>query len=258
MASTVRYYAGKFPEELKESSVRTWKKLYIAELEKKKRNGKSGDDLTVKELVDKKRGRPYLLGEKLEMQTRAYLQTLRANGAVVNTSIAIGCAEGLVMNEDSNLLASNGGHIVLTKHWAKYLLGRMGFVKRRASTKAKVTVEDFEAVKAQFLTDVKAVVEINEIPHELIINWDQTGIHYVPVGSWTMDKEGAKRVEIVGVDDKRQITAVLAGSLSGDYLPPQLIYKGTTRRCLPTVQFPPGWHITHSHNHWGTGPMKKL
>ena len=65
-----------------------------------------------------------------------------------------------------------------------------------------------------------------------------------------MDKEGAKRVGIVGVDDKRQITAVLAGSLSCDYLPPQLIYKGTTQRCLPTVQFPPGWHITHSHNHW--------
>ena len=56
---------------------------------------------------------------------------------------------------------------------------------------------------------------MNEIPHELIIN--QTGFHYVPVGSWTMDKEGAKRVEIAGVDDKRQITAVLAGSLSGDY-----------------------------------------
>ena len=45
------------------------------------------------------------------------------------------------------------------------------------------TVEDFEAVKAQFLTDVKAVVEMNEIPHELIINWDQTGIHYVQSGS---------------------------------------------------------------------------
>ena len=151
VASTVRYYAGKLPEELKESSVRTWKKLYIAELEKKKRNCKSGDDLTVKELVDKKRGCPYLLGEKLEMQTRDYLQTLRANGAVVNTSIAIGCAEGLVMNEDSNLLASNGGHIVLTKHWGKHLLGRMGFVKRRASTKAKVTVEDFEALRHSFL-----------------------------------------------------------------------------------------------------------
>ena len=112
---------------------------------------------------------------------------------VANTSIAIGCTEGIVRNENSNLLACNGGHIVLTKHWGKHLLARMGFIKRRASTKSKVTVEDFEAIKAQFLTDVKVIAEMNEIPHELIINWDQTGIHYVPVGSWTMEKQGRNR-----------------------------------------------------------------
>ena len=81
-------------------------------------------------------------------------------------------------------------------------------MKRRASTKAKVSIENFEEVKAQFLLDIKAVVEMEDIPFDLIINWDQTTIHYVPVGSWTMDKEGSKRVEIVGVDDKQQITAV--------------------------------------------------
>ena len=56
---------------------------------------------------------------------------------------------------DSNLLASNGGHISLTKDWGKNLLHRMGFVKRRASTKAKVSVTDFEEIKAQFLLDIK-------------------------------------------------------------------------------------------------------
>lgn len=133
----------------------------------------------------------------------------------------------------------------------------MGFVKRRASTKAKVSIENFEQVKAQFLLDIKAVVEMEDIPFDLTINWDQTGIHYVPVGSWTMDKEGSKRVEIAGVDDKRQITAVFAGSLTGDFLPPQLIYKGTTQRCLPTVQFPSGWHITCSENHWSNESTMK-
>ena len=64
---------------------------------------------------------------------------------------------------------------------------------------------------------------MEDIPFDLVINWDQPGIHYVPVGSWTME-EGSKPVEIVGVDDKRQITAVFAGSLTGDFLPPQLIY----------------------------------
>ena len=79
----------------------------------------------------------------------------------------------------------------------------MGFVKRRASTKAKITVQHFWEVKAQFLVDIEAVAEMDEIPFDLIINWDQTGIHYAPVASWTMENKRWTRVEIVGVDSKR-------------------------------------------------------
>ena len=43
-----------------------------------------------------------------------------------------------------------------------------------------------------------------------------------------MKKEGQKQVEIVAADDRRQITAVFAGTLTGDFLPPQLLYKGST------------------------------
>ena len=49
---------------------------------------------------------------------------------------------------------------------------------------------------------------MDEVLPELIITWDQTGLNYVPVSSWTMAEEGCKRVEIDGKDDKRQITAV--------------------------------------------------
>ena len=42
--------------------------------------------------------------------------------------------------------------LFLTKHWAKYLLQRMGMVKRRGNTKAKVTVENFEELKMAILT----------------------------------------------------------------------------------------------------------
>ena len=69
----------------------------------------------------------------------------------------------------------------------------MGFVKGRASTKSAVPIENFEQVEAQFLLDIRAVVEMKDIPFDLIINWDQTGIHYVTVGSWTMDKEVSER-----------------------------------------------------------------
>ena len=36
--------------------------------------------------------------------------------------------------------------------------------------------------------------------------------------------EGAKRVEVVGKDDKHQITAIFEISMSGDFLPIQLVY----------------------------------
>ena len=85
----------------------------------------------------------------MEMQVRAYLNTLRANGAVVDTAIPIECAEGIIRCKDSNLLAANGGHIALKKSWSKHLLECMRFVKRRASTKAKVDIDVFETMKNQ-------------------------------------------------------------------------------------------------------------
>ena len=123
-------------------------------------------------------------------------------------------------------------------------------VKRKVSSKAKPDVERFDIIKKAFLLDIKNVVSLDEIPPELIINWDQTTIQYVPVGSWTMESEGAKKVEIAGKDDKRQITSVLAGSMAGDLLPVQLVYQGKTSHCLPKVDFPEDWHITYSGSYW--------
>ena len=58
------------------------------------------------------------------------------------------------------------------------------------------------------MNDIAAVAGMEEITPELVLNWDQTGIHLVPVSAWTMDKMGSKCVEITGVNDKHQITAV--------------------------------------------------
>ena len=38
--------------------------------------------------------------------------------------------------------------------------------------------------------------------------------------------------------------------MDGDFLPPQLIYQGKTPRCLPNIDFPVGWDITFTENHW--------
>lgn len=71
----------------------------------------------------------------------------------------MGVAEGIVKRYD-NLLSSNGGHIEITKRWAKGFLNGMGFVKQRVSIKAKVNPDNFESYKRQFVFDVQTVIEM--------------------------------------------------------------------------------------------------
>ncbi len=255
--AAVKRFSKEFGKELKENTVRDWVKAYEKELQRKRAMIDVGKELVVKTLPCKKRGRPFLLGQSIDMEVQTILRAMRDNGAVVNTAIAIATATGVVRKRDKSLLMENGGSLELRKNWAKSILHRMGFVKRRGNTKAKVSVEHFEALKSQFLIDIRATVEMMEIPPELVINWDQTGIKIVPVSSWTMEKRGAKRVEIAGVDDKRQITAVFAVSSIGECLPFQVIYKGTTRASLPKYAFPGDWNVTYTPNRWSNEQTMK-
>lgn len=130
VASTLRKFAKKHPG-LKESTVRLWRDAYKKELKVKARD-LGNDTITVDELPMKKRGRPFLLGEKLNQQVKQYMTTLRENGAVINTSIVVACAVGVVKSEDHNLLASNGGYISLTKNWGKGFFETNGFRKKKS------------------------------------------------------------------------------------------------------------------------------
>ena len=56
----------------------------------------------------------------------------------------------------------------------------MNFVQSKATTaKIKHSVENF-AEKREFLDDLVATVQMEDIPPELVFSWDQTGIKLVP------------------------------------------------------------------------------
>lgn len=243
--------ARRFSRELKitinESTVRGIKRSYLAELN---RRGAEDDDFVIGGLPTKKRGRPLLLGSRLDVEVQQYLLKVRECGGAVNTAITMAGAKGLLLKLDKTQLQEYGGPVTISRAWAKSLMRRMGFVKRRGTTKSRATVENFDQVKADFLAEIASIVEMEEIPPEMIFNWDQTGIHLVPVASWTMERQGAKHVEVAGITDKRQITAVFCGSLVGEFLPVQLIYAGKTKRCHANYNFPADWHIAHSPKHW--------
>ena len=89
-----------------------------------------------------------MLGSTLGKQVQAYLMATCEAGGVVNSEIAIAAVMGIVRKQDSNLLAQNGSHIAPTRDWARSLLERMGYVKRKANTKAKIAVTDFNELKS--------------------------------------------------------------------------------------------------------------
>ena len=89
----------------------------------------------------------------------------------------------------------NNGPLQLTSNWGKSLLRiQDGFCEQKpkgCSTK-KLMVHNLEEIKEQFLNDIVAVVEVENIPDELILNWDHTAINIVPGSSWTMNQKGEK------------------------------------------------------------------
>ena len=63
-------------------------------------------------------------------------------------------------------------------------------------------VSQFQQLKDKFLLEIKNIVGMNKISAELVINFDQTTLSYVPTSHWTMEQEGTKRVEIIAKNDK--------------------------------------------------------
>ena len=232
---------------MKEATVRGWVKRFKSELSSL---GTASSSTDITELNEKKRGRPLLVGEDVDYYVKQFLCEVQDCGGVVNTTITLATAKGIILAKDSNLLIENGRHIDLTKEWAQRLMSRMGLVKSKASTGVKVDPEVFKDLQTQFLSDIRTVVKMMDIPLALIINWDQTAIKYVPVSNWTQEVKGSKCIEIACIDDKTQITAMLAATAGGKFLPAQVIYGGKTPAYIPKVDFPSSWHITYTANHW--------
>ena len=113
----------------------------------------------------------------MDQAVQSYLTALRAVGGVVNSAIVMAAAEGVVSARDASLLKEHGGYFQITKTRAKSLLKRMGYVKRKCLNAGKVTVAHFGDVREAFLADITAKVVMNEIPSEMIFNWDQTSLH---------------------------------------------------------------------------------
>ncbi|CAG2245495.1 unnamed protein product [Mytilus edulis] len=208
--NTARKFTTDLGSPVNESTIRSIKSSYM-------RRGLHKQFENAAELPKKDRGRPLLLG-KYDAELLDYIKSIREFGGIVNNQIVISSAKGILKYHDSELLET----LDLTKTWAESVLHRLGYTKRKGTKAARSQPEDFEKTKQDYIDRIEKCVEENNIPDDLIFNWDQTGVNLIPGGDWTMDAKGSK----------------------------QIIYAGTTEQCHPKYGFPKSWNIYHSENHW--------
>ena len=173
VTKTLQYFKGK---DLKVSTVRDWKRAYEVTLLEKRKSTEPGKAVTVNSLDGKKRGRPPLLGTKLDLLLQERIKAMRERGTSIGSGTVIGIGRGILLKHEKSSLHEFGGPITLSKDWAVGVLRRMQFTKRRANSKSKVLPSNFDDIKEQFLLDIRSVVVMEDIPKQLLIGkaWHKT------------------------------------------------------------------------------------
>ena len=127
----------------------------------------------------------------------------------------------------------------------------MGYVRRLATTgKVEISEKLKAEIETAYLYGIVQKINEHKIPSSMVINLDQTPSKFVPGCNKTLAKKGCKSVPIAGSADKRMITATFSITLTGEFLPIQLIYGGKITKSIPAVSFPSDFVISVNKNHY--------
>ena len=127
------------------------KKVAFVQLKKAYLLKKATKDDFSKGLECDKRGKPVMLGENcLGKDVVDYIKKLRLSCGIVNRSITIAAARGIISVKNRQVLAEYGGPIERTNCWAQSFLRRLNFVQRKGTKAARKLPENFSELKKHF------------------------------------------------------------------------------------------------------------
>ena len=155
------------------------------------KEGQLTDGNELEAVPRKRRGGYKLLPQEIDEKVINLVKEMQSSGAAMSYNILIGIAKGVVCANDRILLKENGGKIEFSMTWAQSIFKRIGFVKRKATTAAKVPIAPgfVKEIGMTFYQNIKRIVDTYDIPHDLIINLDQTPLPYCLVNQYTMAKK---------------------------------------------------------------------
>lgn len=186
------------------------------------------------------------------------LATQRKAGVPLNSRICRELIYGYLDFIKFPALDKYGGEFTVSRRWTRKFMGEVCLCSYRKSTKAAQHLPlDYTKQKQLMLEKIAILVEKYKIDKRFIVNTDQTGVSLVPVSAYSYDVTGSTDVAVLGKGEKRQITAVMAVSASGEVLAIQLIYSGKPGKtgALPDDEFTDplttnGFIFDQTESHW--------
>ena len=123
---------------INELTARRLKCQYLEKIKEIAHSSSRDAYVEVTALTTKEKGRPLLLEKNLDDLVKEWIENLRILGGIMNTTVVMAGAQGIILSRDATKLQLHGGHINITKSWARSLLISMGFFKRKCSNAGKV------------------------------------------------------------------------------------------------------------------------
>lgn len=209
----MRFLQLNFPtlyDKLTEPHIRSW-------MEGNRRKRRKGGQVGSQPIVKRE------LFSKVITAVKAKCQS----GVEMTSAILQAMVTGVIQKHDPTIFEKNGGNFTCSKSWICHLCGTQDLHMRRGTTAAQKLPSDWELQGDLFTKRLAYLIMYFNVTESLVVNFDQTGLQTVPTRGVTRCLKGSKEVPIVGLDDKRHITAVLAAAAAaaGSFLPIQLIFQ---------------------------------
>ncbi|KAJ3754400.1 hypothetical protein EV360DRAFT_73735 [Lentinula raphanica] len=167
----------------------------------------------------------------LVQQIKDTLQGLRTTGLVVNATLARSIMLGLIQENHPEIL----NETFQCTEWfvQSFLRSVMDWTPRTGTRAAAHLPADAEDLCERTFFRLVYCMKWENIPAKLVINIDQQGIYVLPNSTKTFYAKGDHQVDIIGKEEKRAFTILVASTATGDFLPIQSVWAGKTDNSLP-------------------------
>jgi len=159
---------------------------------------------------------------KLKDELITLLKNMCAIGQGLSAHVVQKIIKGIFGNRMLKLLKDfiKQGGLKVSLKWMKNLMNNhLNWSYLTTTTTTRKLPSTWEQEGTSMAHQITCLVKMYNIPPCLVVNTYQTKFHLVPTwGDWTWERKGAKHIQVIGIEDKRQITEVVSSLANGSML----------------------------------------